>query len=337
MRNKKNHIKRYRAKNFKHGQAIKFSSGTFIFERILKTIIFWILKLSIRDYMQESREKTQHIIDDTYKRLRSKEFMYIPAGSALYLFISFVPIVTLVSSIGFINSNLNTILRSVVLGRIIPGIEKIVPDLSTIIKTGTTNNIVLAILFVFSALWLSSRGYAKFIDSVSIFYDHKGPNRFLRNKIKALWIVISLTLIIFIVFLIFSAFMWFLNAKAGWATNSWQFLFVYYVLAIFFIFVIFISGYIGLFKFAPNFKLKYQHVIPGAFVSAIPSSIFTAVFGTFVSLGTYDKWGAVSSFMYLQIFLLFMSYFTYVGLLVNASFYRTFISNQTIPKKISRI
>ncbi|MGX9395826.1 YihY/virulence factor BrkB family protein [Mycoplasma sp. 1573] len=313
----------------------------------MKRFILLIAKVVVPS-SKLSKDKLNKITDETYTRIRSKEFAYIPAGTALYLFVSFIPILVIISTIELIPSpyinqvngesiTYANVLSEDILARLIPGINKVMPNLTGLFAKNQSGGSLIAILLIVSAVWISSRGYTRFIESISIFYNHDRPSNFFKTKIKALWIVICLTAFLYVVILLFTLFLAYLRSE-GYDHKGWQFLLIYYILMTFFVVVFFIIGYLLLFKFAANFRLKFSDIAIGAFISAIPSSIFSITFGFISSIAKYEKWGSVSSFMYVQLFILFMSYFTYIGILFNASYYKTFISSVTIDKnlKLSR-
>ncbi|QJG66992.1 YhjD/YihY/BrkB family envelope integrity protein [Mycoplasma phocoenae] len=333
---KRRHKTRSRYGKYAHGHSIKFSAGTALIERIIKLFIYGILRIAIPNYIKSSKLKSKNIVNDTYKKLNSPEFAFIPSGFALYLFMSFIPVLAIVSSIGNINDEFGEILRYVQ-SRIIPGIDKLIPNFLNISNGVKSAELYVAILFVISALWISSSGYAKFVQSNSILYEHNDLGNIIKNRIKGIWIVICLTIILTIGFLIITSFLYFLKTKAGYHIDSWQFKMVFYVTIPFLIMMFLTMSYMLLYHHAPLFKVKYSQVMPGVLISSIPITIFVVSFGFLISLINYEKFGILSSFMYIQFFLMNMSYFTYMGVLINASFFKTFVSSQTISKKTRRI
>jgi membrane protein len=56
-------------------------------------------------------------------------------------------------------------------------------------------------------------------------------------------------------------------------------------------------------------------------------------FGYLSALIDYAKYGSIGTFLYSITFVLVLSYFLYAGIIVNASYYKTFFSQRMVPKK----
>ncbi|MBU4690755.1 YhjD/YihY/BrkB family envelope integrity protein [Mycoplasma zalophi] len=329
--------KKNKFQKFKHNiNLLKFNSSANFVEKTIRFVIYFILKISLKKYLKNENEKTHSIVLETHKKLHSHEFAFIPSGFSLYLFMSFIPILSIISSIGYINQEYNDTIHFV-LGKIIPGIENIIPNFFGKGGALSKTDVFVGVIFIISAFWISSAGYSKFVQSNSILYEHKNLGNWARNRLKGLWIVICMTILLFLVFLMFVSFLAFLKKSAGYTFSDWQFSLTFYLILPFLIFSFFFVVYILLYHYAPLFRLKYAYVMPGVWISTIPTSIFVIIFGFLTSLFNYKKFGLISSFMYIELFLITMSYFTYTGVLINATFYKTFISTQTIDKKLDKM
>ncbi|MDD1371331.1 YhjD/YihY/BrkB family envelope integrity protein [Metamycoplasma hyosynoviae] len=336
-------------KEYDNGQIIQTVPNRNIFEKIFKWIIYGILFLAIPRYLKSSRAKGKEIVNNAYKKLKSNEFTFIPIGYAMYLFLSFIPIsLILVSIITSIRPEYNFIFRHVILGRIIPNIETILPqDISTI-WTSVDGAITFTLLII-SVIWIASKGYSKFILSIDALYEHKTAFRAWKSMVKGIFVCITLIVILTILLLAFTAFMTLLIEKAGFASMpknltdpaewvSWDktpktwFLVIYYFTIILFLPVSTYLGFGVFYLYAPNFKLKFPQIHPGALITSIPTSFFILIFGSITPLIKYNKFGPVAAFMYLILLMTFISYFTYTGIIVNSSFYKTFVNIITIDK-----
>ena len=331
----------------KNEQIIQTVARKNIFERFFKWIIYFILFISIPRYLKSSKSKGKEIVNNAYAKLNSNEFAFIPVGYAMYLFLSFIPIsIILVSIIAPIRPEYDVIFRYAILGRIIPGIESVLPKSITEIWTsagGATTFVLLALSIIF----FTSKGYAKFIVSIDVLYEHQTTFRMWKGRIKGVFVSIFLILALTLILLGFTAFMTFLVEKANFGDFSnvqsvasvydlkltWHFWFIYYLLIVIMLPPFTYLGFALFYLYAPNFKLKFSHVHPGALITAIPTSLFILIFGSLTSIFNYQKFGPVAAFMYLILLLTFMAYFTYAGVIVNSSFYKTFVNIITIDKR----
>ena len=143
-----------------------------ILEKILKWIIYGIIFIAIPKFIKSSKTKGKEIVNSAYEKINSNEFSFVPAGYAMYLFLSFIPIsILMLGIIGSVDEKYEVVLKNVILGQIIPGISEVIPSFSTL--WGSTGNAIALILFALSVLILASKGYSKFIFSIDALYEHK--------------------------------------------------------------------------------------------------------------------------------------------------------------------
>lgn len=335
------------SKKITNNQIIQTVPKRNIVERVVKWIIYAILFIAIPRYLRSSKTKGKEIVNSAYKKLNSNEFAFIPAGYALYLFLSFIPVsLILLSVITPIRPQYDIVFRHAILGLIIPGISEIIPqDISTV-WTNAGGAIALVLLAI-SVILISSKGYAKFIVSIDALYEHKTALRAWKGRIKGIFISIILILGLSLILFAFTAFLTFLIEKAGLAKfpadlnsiKNFADLKPTLALKLIFYFMVILTlppltylSFVLFYLYSPNFKLKFNQVHPGALITAIPTSLFILIFGSLTSLIQYDKFGPVAAFMYLILLVTFISYFTYAGVIVNSSFYKTFVNIITIDK-----
>lgn len=318
------------------------------FDKIIKFFILLSLKLTVSKKIFINPVKKKELVDTTYENLSSPKFNFIPAGLGLYLFFSMVPIfIIVISAIEWISNipsfsggkplGWGEIFRNDILGKIIPGfdglISSIKPDINNILFSATI------ILLLLSSIWFSSKGLVKFIDSQSTIYDHTNQTNFIIKRIRGIMMVpiISLFFIIalvsFIPLISYFKTIWPPTYTNNVANERWEYEVIFFISML-----IFISlwSYIGvgiLFRFSPLFKLKWKQIKPGILTTVIPMSVFTMIFGYLTSLIDYSKYGAIGTFLYAITFVLILSYFLYAGIIVNASYYKTFFSKKIISKK----
>ena len=171
-------------------------------EKILKAIIYGILYIAISRYLKSSRTKGKEIVNSAHTKLKSNEFAFIPIGYAMYLFLSFIPIsLILVSIIASISPEYDTVFRYAILGKIIPGIDTILPKDISSIWTNPGGAISFLILTL-SIIFFTSKGYSKFIISIDALYEHKTKYRAWKGWAKG--IVVSISLIAILAFIIYN-------------------------------------------------------------------------------------------------------------------------------------
>jgi membrane protein len=230
-----------------------------------------------------------------------------------------------------------SILRKDILARIIPGVDSLLiqinPDDANVILLNTG-----LIILLLSSIWFSSKGLSKFIDSQSTIYEHTEQTNFIIKRLRSVMMVpiISVFFIISLLSLIplvdFYQKQWpGLVPESG--VYGWQYEALFYNTLI--IYLIFWS-YLGvglLFRFSPLFKLRWKEISPGILITIIPTVIFIMLFGFLSALIDYSKYGTIGTFLYSITFVLVLSYFLYAGIIVNASYYKTFFSQRIVPKK----
>lgn len=319
-----------------------------IFDIIIKMIISLSLKLTLNRKISQNPIKKRELINTTYDNMSSAKFSFLPAGLGLYLFFSMIPIsiivISIISAISHIpvltggeDLGWGVILRKDILAKIIPGID----SLLIVIDTSDANIIFVntAIIFLLiSSIWFSSKGLAKFIDSQSAIYEHIDQINFIIKRLRGIMMV-PLIAIFFVVSLL-SLIPLLSLYQQQWPplsvdnrVFSWEYETLFYFTML--IYLVFWS-YIGvglLFRFSPLFKLKLREIAPGILITIVPTVIFIMSFGYISALIDYTKYGIIGIFLYAITFVLVLSYFLYAGILINASYYKTFFSQRIVTKK----
>ncbi len=321
-----------------------------IFEKLIKIIILISLRLTLNRKISINPVKKRELIDTTYEKISSPKFNFIPAGLGLYLFFSMIPIsIIVISAIQTISHipvlyggedlGWGVILSNDILAKIIPGVDSLLID----IDAGSINDIFInttIIILLLSSIWFSSKGIAKFIDSQSTIYEHTEQTNFIIKRLRGIVIVPLISFFFIVSFLSLIPLISFYQKM--WppvisADNirifSWEYeTLFYFTLTMYLI----IWSYIGvglLFRFSPLFKLKWSEIAPGILITVIPTVIFIMSFGYISALVDYTKYGVIGTFLYAITFVLVLSYFLYAGIIINASYYKTFFSQRVVPKK----
>ena len=315
-------------------------------ERIIKFFIYIALRLVVRPSKWKNPEKNYEIINRSYARIMSSDFVYIPSSLAFYFIISFMPIMSLVLffyQINFIHSwivqNDNDALKNL-LSKFIPGIGSLIEQIKHIVEKKGFKEIklgafVATILSLIISSWISASGFTKLVFTQSYIYEHKYLGGFWTNRIKGMLIVFSFTIFIFLILMINI----FLERKIELLDikSHPKEILSRFILIIGLFFWLFI-GFTCLYKFSPRFKISFKNVIPGALVSTMPTALFLSIFGSISSLWSYGQYGILGTIMYIGMLCLIITYFIFVGIITNAAHYKTFINKKvknkwTISKK----
>ncbi len=304
-------------------------------ERVIKLIIYIALRIVIRPKAWKDPKKNYEIIDRAYKRIVSADFVYIPSSIAFYIIMAFMPIMSLImaiDNIGFIKEYMQvpghpdqTYIENI-LGKFIPGIKELLAQIK--IATGG-NSVALeigawaAIIFSLTiSTWIASGGFSKLIFTQSYIYGYKYVGGYWMNKFKGFTMVLSFTLYLLIALVINVGFEHLLNI-VNWSEYTKETL-RYLFLSVGLFFLIFI-GFIILYRFSPRYKTKLKWIIPGAMTSTIPTAGFLILFGSVSSLWSYGQFGSIGTIMYIGMGALTITYFIFVGILVNSAYHNTHV------------
>ena len=345
MREKKPHTG-YRKKKAKNkGKRKSYISSLVILqgkkvplmERVVKILIYMALRLVIAPKKWKHPEKNYEIIDRTYKRIMSSDFIFIPSSIAFYIIMAFMPILAMIVSIDNIPGLRNLVKTedfTDVLGRFIPGIGDILKSLKTF-STANVGGAISTFLTLLITTWIASGGFAKLIYTQSYIYEHKFVGGYWMNRIKGMFIVIALTVFLIAVLAVnISVNQWI----KSWDMNSQSKSVLMYLFLFFGLLFVIFTGVIFLFKFTPRYKIKFRHVVPGAMVMALPTTLFLAFFGLITTFWSYGSYGIIGAIMYIGMSSLICTNFLFMGLIANASYYQTFVGRKmkakwTVSKK----
>lgn len=306
-----------------------------LIERVIKFFIYIALRIVIRPRAWKDPRKNYEIIDRAYKRIVSADFVYIPSSIAFYIIMAFMPIMSLIMAINNIEffkewmvvpeDPKHTYIEAI-LGKFIPGIKELLSQIKGVTSGDSMVSEIgawAAIIFSLAvSTWIASGGFAKLIFTQSYIYGHKYVGGYWMNKFKGFSMVLSFTAYLLTALIINVAFEHLLKT-VSWsegAKESVRYLFLSTGL----FFLIFI-GFIILYRFSPRYKTKIRWIIPGAMTSTIPTAGFLILFGSVSSLWNYGQFGAIGTIMYIGMGALTITYFIFVGILVNSAYHNTHI------------
>ena len=308
-------------------------------ERLIKTIIYLVLRLVIKPSKWRNNQKKYEVIDRAYKRIMSSDMIYIPSSISFYLIMSFMPVLSIIVLVLAIpglgewlnDRNIGSKQISSIIGKFIPGSSRLFSNLTDALKGSNfdTGAITVTISSLFVSTWISAGGFSKLVYTQSYMYKHKYTGGYWMNKFKGMGMVFVFTVVLFGT-LTGNVFV----QKAIDGTNIPQIWndFAMYSFLIFVLFIGMFLGFLALFKLSPRFKLRFREVMPGALVAGIPTGLFLAIFGPITSMWNYSSYGTVASIMYIGMASLFITNFIYVALATNVAFYQTFVRHDTINK-----
>lgn len=298
-------------------------------ERVIKFLIFICLRFIIKPTRWKDPQKNYELIDRIYKRLMSSDFVFIPSSIAFYIIIAFMPVISIILLLTSI-PGLSDIFEAAsivdVLGRFIPGIEPILSGFSDLLDEQTTaeyiGGISGIIFLLFISIWIAAGGFAKLVYTQSYIYEHKFSGGWWMNRFKGMFIVIALSFFMLLAL--------FINIQIEKMIYSWDLSygwseFFVYLFLILVLFILLFGGMVVLFKLSPRFKIKLRHVLPGAVVTAFPTTLFLSLFALFASLLSYSIYGVIAILMYIGLVALWLSNFIFIGLITNAAYYKTHV------------
>ncbi|CAM9102677.1 YihY/virulence factor BrkB family protein [Mycoplasma marinum] len=301
-----------------------------ITERIVKSIIWVALRLAIRPKHWKDGRKNYQIIDRAYKRIMAPDFLFIPPAFAFYLVMAFMPITLLTL---LIVSNIPQVFSFVemTLNNFTGGNAKTFTSLLTNIRSaGAISTLVVMILF---SLWIASGGFAKFVYTESYVYDHPRVGGYWMNKLRGMFIVTCLTIFVAIGITLLSLVPTIIN-HMGISYDSTVYTLLYYLIISIGAFIGIYFGTIALFTLSPRFKQTWRQVHPGALATTIPTAGFMVLFTLLTKIFfRYESYGVLGIFMTIAACMFQISYFIYVGIIVNVVFYKTHYGDRTIAKR----
>ncbi|MEA4115225.1 YhjD/YihY/BrkB family envelope integrity protein [Mycoplasma sp. 744] len=323
---KKDYKNNLKQKSFYKNISLNKENNFSILGKIIRFFLIIILKITTPKNSWKNKNKTKELIDRAYKKYVSEDLVFIPLSLAFYFLISFVPIITILIVLLSLIPNYDSYFINIILSRIIPGINDVI-NLSNSFKNTTLQTISI-ILLLLTSLWIASGGFAKWVYSQNYIYKHEQLGNLITNRFKGFIIVIGISLYLFISICLYIWFFKLFNLKE----NTTQFDTVFYCSFTIYLFLILYCGITLLYKLTPNFKNPLNMIFPGALTASIPIAIFIIIFGYLSSWINYSKYGIISTFMYIGLFVSFLSYCLLLGTIVNEAYYKTYHSSFTIKK-----
>lgn len=305
-------------------------------ERVVKILIYFALRLVIRPKRWKDPEKNYEIIDRTYKRIMSSDFIFIPSSVAFYIIMAFMPVISIITLFWMIpGADLLVTKKDMedIVGKFIPGFASVVEGMKDFTSSGSIASKVGGGIALFVSLlistWIAAGGFAKLVYTQSYIYEHKFVGGYWMNKIKGMFMVLSLTAFLLAGLIVNVLYLrWNSTFTVGETARQ----IIHYTVMFFGLLAMLFFGFILLYKFSPRYRIRVRHVIPGAMVTALPTTIFLTLFGIITSHWSYSSYGIIAVIMYIGMTSLIVSNFIFMGLITNAAYYKTFVGN-AVEKK----
>lgn len=268
-------------------------------------------------------------------RIQDDEVPALGAQLTYYLILSFFPflifLLTVLSHTTFSSAELMTRLSTLLPDESFNVVADVIRET---IENGTTSLMSFSII---GTLWTASNGVAAIIKGINKAYDQDENRSFFKRRGFAILITIGLTIGIILAFVllvfgevlgnyIFSFFGLSSLFKVIWG-------FVRLLFPIFMLIFVFILFY----RFAPNKRLSFREVFPGAIFTTSAWIIISLLFSYYVNnFGSYTKtYGSLGGIIILLIWLYISSIIILVGGEINATlaFDKKSINGQILDKK----
>ena len=313
-------------------------------EKFIKLIIYVALRLVIRPRKWKDPRKNIEIINRTYKRIMSADFVFIPSSIAFYLIMAFLPVLSLISliylipgvgdffsshRIGTHGKNTGDAVSDV-LGKFIPGAQSIFTDVRKVMSGGTSAGASVAVISsLLVSTWIAANGFSKLIYTQSYIYGHKYLGGYWMNKLKGMFMVLAFTFFLMLSLVVNVSFTIWISSMGIDTTYKHVIVYSFSIFTMFFgLFV----GFIILYKYSPRFKIRIRDVVPGAMITTIPTAGFILLFGTITQVWTYGIYGVIGAIMFIGMASLIVTYFIFVGITANAAYYKTFVGDKVKTK-----
>jgi len=267
--------------------------------------------------VKTTKKKILFIIANGINELVEPYFHGVAAQLAFYLFLSALPLVTLVSQLlGVFSLSLESIKNWANLNISSEGMAAI----EGLLVQPESGNIIGNIILLVTALWSASKAQyvlCSISDYMDDGYKRKSDN--ITRRIRSLILIIFILglLVLALVFLVYAPVIWHFVlgestltelADTIWALIRWLVVFAVYF------------GVISLIYYvSPTRTPKYRNVIPGAIFSSVGFIVVTWLYTSFAnySLSRNILYGSMSNVVMLLVWLLCMAWVILGGLVFN--------------------
>lgn len=265
-------------------------------------------------------KRIKKVIKRLYRLITKPEMKILPGNVAFFLFLSIIPIITVVGICASMFS-VSTDMISNFMQRYFPVAvsDILLPFLS---GKGLDLNVII---FTISGFILASNGPHAIIIAVNSLYGSKETSH-LNRRIKAfnMTILLILLIIFMLAFLTFgNNIINFLIVHVFGPENRYiynLYLLIKWPIAFFFIFFLIKIIY----TMAPDERIKSHYVNSGALFTTIGWSLITLVFSYYATnIANYDRiYGNLSSIIILLMWIYIIAYILVIGMVINVEKYK---------------
>ncbi|VEU62792.1 YhjD/YihY/BrkB family envelope integrity protein [Mycoplasmopsis bovirhinis] len=366
LKTKQNHYRKYIKLKKKKSHLRKFYTNIIypdrleilnvIYETILKYVILFFTTFLIWVKNDNDKIKRNKLVQLVYSNYNSKETGFVWISTIFYVLISFIPVIYIV---GFLNLTINNsitpfkdyiepfvrsrtesvpnnvfqyLFNSIVFQKFIPGGESyfVLDNQNQDAGFNTFFSLIPGSFIAIPSLYIAAGGYVKVISAYNFIFGNSRTGSFFGNKVKGLWLVIVISILLWIfsnIFIFTEVHLW---TRYG-GINNWLSDFIYLIYVLVFLIVLFLV----LFKLIPSFKIKFKELFKGTIVATLPSFVLIVIYTYLNQLVSYTKFGSAAGFFFsISFFINWFIYFMFLGIIFNNAYYKSFVSSKTIPKRI---
>lgn len=273
-------------------------------------------------------KKVKKFIIELYHILNLPEMLILPGNLAFFLFLSLIPIITLIGLLASWFSLSTGSLIELVTVNLPAGVSDILLPFidGTNINAGN-------ILFILVCFFLASNGTDSLIKASNLLY--KVPNQnYIFRRVKALFMTFWLMLLIVVILLVLA----FGNVILAWLLKFevlGNFIMSnYLIITILKYLITFVFAFIIikiLYTMAPDVKMKSKYTNRGALFSTVVIILVTAIYSFYVSnIVDYNiMYGSLANLAILMFLIYLISYIIVLGIAINNKCYEN-ITDKTV-------
>ncbi|MGM8212141.1 YihY/virulence factor BrkB family protein [Virgibacillus sp. W0430] len=266
-----------------------------------------------------------HVLFDYAKALKAEfkkdNLTILAAAQAYYYLLSVVPLlIVCFTIIPYLNMDPSKIFS--IINEMLPsGLSTIFSEnIGTIIQPRGG----LLTFGIIGALWATSNGINAFIKAINEAYEVEEERSFIKVRLLAIGLTVGMIVAIIVSLLLpvlGNVIIHFVESWIGISSAMLVFLQVFrWVLSILVISLILL----GLYHFAPNKKIPFSHIVPGAFIASSLWLIISFVFSFYVSnFGNYSAtYGSMGGIIILMIWFYLTGLILMIGAEINVIYHR---------------
>lgn len=252
------------------------------------------------------------------KNMRQEHISAFAASSAFFIFLSFIPLLMLLSALITYTPLTQKDLANGIAGLVPEAVEGFV--LSVIADVYEKAQVLLPVASII-LLWTAGKGVLSIVQGLNAIHQVEEERGFIRLRLMAM----VYTMVLLLMILMGLGILSFGNLLMAMMERYVPALQV--ILAVFFPFrfllywVIITIIFCIVYAVIPNKRLRIRRQIPGACFTAVAWSVFSFGFSVYLELGnSFDVYGSLAILIVLMVWLYFCMYIMFVGAYMNRYF-----------------